>query len=574
MAATSPPAPDASVMAGLPAGPGLPDRAAAWLWHLVWVAMVVAAGIALSFADRTHLAWRMSALAAVAAPGVIGCLLLTRGPDRHRPLILALWGVGGAGACLLAGGLTGPFTALTLAPVAAAAALGGGRRLAEGGALVVIAVAVVALAQLSRFAGPAPTSQAAFWMSLAALTLMAVALAGGLLLTRRRTMARDALREADTAWLERVLAAAPGLLAALDGNGQALAMHGHIPSGLSMETLRRQGLVAAAIDPHRELVEGALALARLEGHAEVEFAPAGAPELTLAMSLRRGDDGVIVASIRDASAEKAREAGLEQARAEAEAAASGRARFLAEMSHELRTPLNAVMGFSDVMRGRLFGPLSDRYTEYAQLIHESGTHLLDLINDILDMSKIEADRYQLSLEDFDARDAVSAALRLMRVQADAAGVQLRGVLPPGPLEVRADRRAVKQIALNLLANALKFTPHGGQVTVTAQGSGDMLELVVADTGIGIASADLERLGRPYEQAGDAAQNARGTGLGLSLVRAFAGLHGGELNIESVLGEGATFSVRLPVLVKAGEGPSAIPDPTTLGDNVVAFNPQR
>jgi cell cycle sensor histidine kinase DivJ len=243
------------------------------------------------------------------------------------------------------------------------------------------------------------------------------------------------------------------------------------------------------------------------------------------------------------------------------------------MSHELRTPLNAIMGFSDVMRGRLFGPLSDRYTEYAQLIHESGAHLLDLINDILDMSKIEADRYQLSLEDFDAREAVSAALRLMRVQADAAGVQLRGVLPPGPLEVRADRRAVKQIALNLLANALKFTPHGGQVTVTAQGSGDTLELVVADTGIGIAPDDLERLGRPYEQAGDPAQNARGTGLGLSLVRAFAGLHGGELSIESVLGEGATFSVRLPVLIRAGA--ARLPaDPSLLGDNVVAFNPQR
>jgi cell cycle sensor histidine kinase DivJ len=553
--------------------PGLPDRAAAWLWHAVWAGLVGAAAVGLVLLGGADLPWRIAALGSAALPGLAGCLLLAGRRDRNRALLLALWGFSAAGACLLAGGLTGPFAVLSLAPVAAAAALGGGRRLAEGGALVVIALAVTALAQLSGLAGPQPPAQAAFWMSLTALSILALALAGGLLVARQRTAMIQALREADTEWLERVLSAAPGLLAALDGAGQALALHGHTPTGVSVEVLRNGGLAAAAIEPDRVRVEGAVALARLEGYSEVEFAPAGAPELTLAASLRRGSDGVIVLFLRDASAEKAREAGLEHARAEAETAAAGRARFLAEMSHELRTPLNAIMGFSDVMRGRLFGPLSDRYTEYAQLIHESGAHLLDLINDILDMSKIEADRYQLSLEDFDAREAVSAALRLMRVQADAAGVQLRGVLPPGPLEVRADRRAVKQIALNLLANALKFTPHGGQVTVTAQGSGDTLELVVADTGIGIAPDDLERLGRPYEQAGDPAQNARGTGLGLSLVRAFAGLHGGELSIESVLGEGATFSVRLPVLIRAGA--ARLPaDPSLLGDNVVAFNPQR
>jgi cell cycle sensor histidine kinase DivJ len=150
-------------------------------------------------------------------------------------------------------------------------------------------------------------------------------------------------------------------------------------------------------------------------------------------------------------------------------------------------------------------------------------------------------------------------------------VQLRGVLPAEPLEVLADRRALKQIVINLVSNALKFTPRGGLVTVSLAALGDALELSVADTGIGIAEQDLARLGRPYEQAGDMSQKAKGTGLGLSLVRAFAELHGGEMAIESRLGEGTAVTVRLPVLVggeAGGQPPSAPP-----GGEVIAF-PQR
>jgi cell cycle sensor histidine kinase DivJ len=217
------------------------------------------------------------------------------------------------------------------------------------------------------------------------------------------------------------------------------------------------------------------------------------------------------------------------------------------MSHELRTPLNAVMGFADIMRNRLFGPMPDRYADYAQLIHESGSHLLDLINDVLDMSKIEADRYRLDREMFDVREAINAVLRLMRVQADEAGVDLRGVLPDTALLVDADKRAMKQITLNLISNALKFTPGDGSVTVNVGEVDGELELTVSDTGVGIAPEDVARLGRPYEQAGDADSRAQGTGLGLSLVRAFAGLHDGTMTIESALGEGTAVTVRLPVL---------------------------
>jgi cell cycle sensor histidine kinase DivJ len=207
------------------------------------------------------------------------------------------------------------------------------------------------------------------------------------------------------------------------------------------------------------------------------------------------------------------------------------------------------------------------------------------------MSKIEAERFELSREEFDAREAVSAALRLMRLQADEAGVQLRGVLASEPLIVYADRRALKQIVLNLVSNALKFTGKGGQVTVSTRSQADMLEISVADTGLGISSEDLSRLGRPFEQAGGMQQRAKGTGLGLSLVRAFAELHGGVMGLESTLGEGTAVTVRLPVMLAAnGDTPPPVTPPRTPPDpprrdpfpasppvypsNVVAFDPRR
>ncbi len=259
-----------------------------------------------------------------------------------------------------------------------------------------------------------------------------------------------------------------------------------------------------------------------------------------ATALRQSPDPELLDRLADAEA----------GRAYAEADAQGKMRFLANMSHELRTPLNAIIGFSDIMRARLFGDLPPKYAEYAELIHESGGHLLELINDVLDISKIDADKYELARETFDAREAAAASLRILRQQADDAGVQLRGVLPVTELDVDADRRALKQIMLNLLSNALKFTPRGGSVTLGMTAAAGLLEITVADTGVGIAPEDLLRLGRPYEQAGDTVDRARGTGLGLSLVKAFARLHGGDMVVESRLGEGTAISVRLPVLLSA------------------------
>jgi len=296
-------------------------------------------------------------------------------------------------------------------------------------------------------------------------------------------------------------------------------------------------------------------------------------------------DGRLIGALRDATPDVRRALALDAARADAEALNIGKSRFLANMSHELRTPLNAIMGFSDIMRERMFGPLPGKYGEYADLIHDAGAHLLDLINDVLDMSKIEAAKYELVREELDAREPISAALRLMRLQADDVGVQLRGVLPSQPLDVLADRRALKQIVLNLISNALKFTPAGGLVTVSLSALAGALELTVADTGLGIAEDDLARLGRPFEQAGDAGQQARGTGLGLSLVRAFAELHGGEMAIESRLGEGTAVTVRLPVLMAPrsnGSGEQSddsrydgeADEPQLPSAQVIAFDPRR
>ncbi|MNL14902.1 Histidine protein kinase DivJ [compost metagenome] len=297
----------------------------------------------------------------------------------------------------------------------------------------------------------------------------------------------------------------------------------------------------------------ALAKAAAGSEAQVRFAPRLALDRRILLVLRRqemkaGEPARLIAVALDATLQHAREAELDAARAEAEAQNAGKSRFLAHMSHELRTPLNAVIGFSDIMRQRLFGPVPDRYAEYAESIHTAGGHLLALINDVLDVSRIEADRYELSIERFDVREAVSAALALVRVQADDKGVELAAVLSPEALTVAADRRAVKQMLLNLLSNAVKFTPSGGSVTVTAEALGSTLELTVADTGVGVAPEDLARLGRPFEQAGGAEQRAQGTGLGLSLVRSLAELHQGTMAIDSTPGEGTAVTVRLPVVV--------------------------
>ncbi|ALL14052.1 sensor histidine kinase [Caulobacter henricii] len=562
------------------------------LWRLGWLAAIALAALATALLPG-QFSWPVwAAFLAGAAPALLSLPVSGETPredDRIQSILLVLWAVGGSAAAMLTGGVSGAMAAWCLAPVAAASTLVSSRRLAEGAALSLIGGSVAALAQLAGLTPTPPTGALAFILGFLALTTTGLGLASGLLIGHRRFGARDVRHTAELAALEVMLDGLPQLAIAVTTKGRVTDVRGTPPPGVMVPDIATRGLAAAAAPNDRQRIGEAIARAFREGQISLTFNPALGVERIVALDLQRVSPVMLVGLLRDVTVERTRETDLDRARADAEALAAGRARFLANMSHELRTPLNAIMGFSDIMRARMFGPLSDRYGEYAELIHESGGHLLDLINDVLDMSKIEAERFELQRGVFDAREAMTAAMRLMRVQADGAGVQLRGVLPPNDLEVDADRRALKQIVLNLISNALKFTPRGGQVTVTADGYDGVLEIVVADTGVGISPEDLERLGRPYEQAGGADQRAKGTGLGLSLVRAFAKLHGGEMHIESRMGAGTSVSVRLPVLLaplKAPTPPSEPPSgpeptdtppnpepPTSLGDNVIAFSPR-
>jgi two-component system cell cycle sensor histidine kinase PleC len=236
----------------------------------------------------------------------------------------------------------------------------------------------------------------------------------------------------------------------------------------------------------------------------------------------------------------------------AESANKAKSEFLANMSHELRTPLNAINGFSEIMVGEMFGTMGDkRYKEYAQDILSSGQHLLALINDILDMSKIEAGKMNLRFEPMALCDVIEDAVRLMRNRAEAGGLDLDVDMPPLP-DIEADYRAIKQVILNLLSNALKFTPNGGRVTVGAElvradGPHDRVRLFVRDTGIGISPDDLDRLARPFEQIeSQHSKTQQGTGLGLALTKSLVELHHGVLDLTSEPGRGTTVSVTLPV----------------------------
>jgi signal transduction histidine kinase len=232
--------------------------------------------------------------------------------------------------------------------------------------------------------------------------------------------------------------------------------------------------------------------------------------------------------------------------AQLETANRHKSEFLANMSHELRTPLNAIIGFSDVLHERMFGPLNAKQAEYVQDIHSSGQHLLSLINDILDLAKVEAGRMELDLHDFDVRAALDNCCTLIRERALARGLRLAVDAPPELAPWTGDERKFKQVVLNLLSNAVKFTPAGGEVVTRVRVDGDALVLSVADTGVGIAPADQEKVFEEFHQvAGNAQARNEGTGLGLAVSRRLVELHGGTLTVESEPGRGSVFTARFP-----------------------------
>jgi PAS domain S-box-containing protein len=270
--------------------------------------------------------------------------------------------------------------------------------------------------------------------------------------------------------------------------------------------------------------------------------------------------GGAVLTYADITDQARKERELADAKEQAELANRTKSEFLANMSHELRTPLNAVIGFSEVMAGQMFGPIDRRYQAYARDIRDSGTHLLDLINDILDLSRVEAGRLELNAEPLVLATVADAALRIVRDRASERGVRLVAEIPEDLPEVHADPKRIKQMLVNLLVNAVKFSDRGGRVTLAAQLDAEGLAIRVADQGIGIPESDLERVFKPFQQADSGFdRNHDGVGLGLSLVRHFAELHGGTVHLASREGEGTEVTIHLPagrLQQPAGRRPTA------------------
>jgi signal transduction histidine kinase len=235
---------------------------------------------------------------------------------------------------------------------------------------------------------------------------------------------------------------------------------------------------------------------------------------------------------------------------ELEAASRHKSQFLANMSHELRTPLNAIIGFSEVLSERMFGEVNEKQAEYLSDILESGRHLLSLINDILDLSKIEAGRMELEFSDFNLASTIEQTIMLVRERAVRRGIMLGRTIDERLGSIRADERKVKQVLLNLLSNALKFTPEGGKIDVWAAMNDGVAEISVADTGVGIAPEDQEKVFEEFRQVGTASKKVEGTGLGLAISRKFIELHGGKIWVKSQVGGGSTFAFTLPLPEKS------------------------
>ena len=283
-------------------------------------------------------------------------------------------------------------------------------------------------------------------------------------------------------------------------------------------------------------------------------------------SAKTADAGV-VAVLRDVTDRKIQEHALEQARIDAEHADASKSRFLATMSHELRTPLNAIIGFSEMIAQEdVLRIDAARRKEYAQLINDSGQHLLSVVNGILDISKMESGNFEITLEPFAPHPALVNCCNLLALKARENGIDLVTVAPENLPQVIGDERAFKQILLNLVSNAIKFTERGGTVTVAAEADRSRLTMRISDTGVGISAEDLKRIGDPFFQAGKTYQRRHeGTGLGLSIVKSLVALHGGEMSVQSKVDEGTTVTILLPLS-------PTIEQRTDRADNVATLTP--
>lgn len=486
---------------------------------------------------------------------LLSVVALARSGDLPRARALSALGWFAMTAALPMADLADPALAVTLlAAGLVESALIGGRK-----AALLAAIAGAALANFMLGAeGLATRELPLLWTTV--LAYLAVALRFAHNAQQRVTRAGDSeARET------RLLTEALGdIVLRLDRSGAVADILGnaHRTQGLNRADLMGRGLFQRVHIADRpaflKLVsdasaEGVAVVATLRVQVGLEPATAGAFAGPMfkdfdARMWRDQETDFVACTLHDVTAQRQADAALEAARNASDRANTTKARFLATISHELRTPLNAIIGFSELLADPQLAPSDPaKQREYAGIVANSGQHLLQIVNTILDVSKIEAGSMQIFPERFSLPTLADECCDMLQLKADQGGVRLLRAYSHERGEIVADRRACKQVLINLLSNAIKFTPAGGRVRIDLTPEGNLLALTVADTGIGVAPADLGRLGAPFFQASATHDRAyEGTGLGLSVVRGLVGLHGGAMTIESAPKKGTSVTVRLPL----------------------------
>lgn len=519
----------------------------AWLLMLVIGASCVALAV-----EPSGGAW-LAVFALMAAPSALELLPVWeshRGRHIRRSLVWCT-------VLALAITIAGPH-GTSLVPVAILAATGIARRASRNAwrDAVLFCLTGTGIGTLAATNAPPPTGVGAAALVVGGLAIIALLGKGGMvirdmMITRRR-LTRDLAEKT------AILSASPAVHLTLNSAGAVVDAHGPLPDMLGLTPSEIEGLqLEDLVDEtsRAALARMTVAAASSEHPTVINSAILSRPvRLTYCSDARTGRArvGITHATIEPAEVER-----LKAARDMAIDSAASKSKFFAQLNHELRTPLNAILGFSDVIRQRVFGPMPDQYGEYIEHINDSATHLLELVGSVIDLSKLEAGAYQLERERHDARDAMTAAVAMLGVLAEKKSIQLIDTSPTSPIMVDADPRALRQVAINLIANAIKFTPKDGRVEASVSAANGMMIMEVKDNGPGIGAAELANLGNPYVQTQTGRTSSEpGSGLGLAIVRGFAQMHDGDLIARSKLGEGATIGITAPVLATGDEGGDA------------------
>ena len=554
------------VHASVQAEPGMRFR------HERFLVSRLATGAVMMAALPPYLVWRgvPSGIEAIAIASlflpVLAAVVLSRTGSLWVAHALSSAGLTGLVVCLAA--LTGGPTSaagIWLVAVPLEAMISGSRR-ATVAASIIAAIGAFAVALSGSF----PVGTLALdWPSAVAMPVFAVTAIGHVAAQAMEHLRREGewrARMQDNEARDRLLLSAiDDLVTWHDANGRVLEASGSAARfvGADPGRLRGHGLLdrvhigdrPALLQAISDVaVRGLPAIVPFRLHLDTPrsdgtrtvFAEMRAHRIEAGLTGANGS--TVVAVTRDVSEHRRHAQELDRARTEAERADEMKTHFLATVSHELRTPLNAIIGFSEVLGGEgAVGVSPERAREYAGIIAQSGRHLLDVVNTLLDISRIRGGHFDFQPEPVDVEALIRGCCDLMRLKADASGITLTSAPVPAGCALVADARACRQMLINLISNAVKFTPRGGRVEVLVRRGGAYLDLVVSDDGIGITEADLPRLGDPFFQAGGGyGRSHEGTGLGLSVVRGLAGLHGGAVSVESAPGQGTAVTVTLPI----------------------------